>query len=344
MIKFIIFSLFFTFSVLSESLRVGIAGSVPFRISEPKVSGISLDIWEKMAEMEKWDYTVKEYPNISALIEAVNRGEMDVGIGPITVTSKRLESVSFSQPYYSSHKAILVKRGSISPMSFVKTLFEETFFYAIGILFCVLFLVGNLILLSEKGVNPAFQLPYFSSIGNAMWLAVVTFSTVGYGDITPKTKTGKLIIASWMVISMITASSLTAGIAASFTLSRIQNHAIDSPEDMKERRISAILGSTGEEIVKAYKGYLVSIQNAKEGIESVRDNKADGFIGDYPIIKYNLENNAFPTAAIVEFKTDKDSYGFCMSKGNRKLERVNHTLLILEESGTINSILQKWGL
>jgi len=52
-------------------------------------------------------------------------------------------------------------------------------------------------------ITRIFELPYFievnsefgksSSLANAMWLVIMTITTVGYGDVTPHTTPGKLL-------------------------------------------------------------------------------------------------------------------------------------------------------
>ncbi len=343
---FLIALLFFSSPpvIYSESLRVGISGSNPFRISGEKVSGISLDIWKEIADREKIQYSLKEYDTVAGLIDAVTKGEVEVGIGPISITSERIEKVSFTQPYYSSHKALLARADSISIFETIAPFLQKAFFYGIGLLVSLLFLVGNLVRLAEKENNPPYQLPYWSSVGNGMWLSIVTFTTVGYGDLTVKTRAGRFIIASWMIVSMITASSLTAGIATSFTLASLKHSSIDSLLAMKGRQVAAISGSNGEDIVKEYKGKLLPVKNIAEGFDKIKEKKADAFISDYPILKYNLTQNPIDDTTIVEIYEEKDNYGFCVSVKNPLLVRLNKSLLILEEDGKIFPILSKWGL
>ncbi|MDX1959035.1 MAG: transporter substrate-binding domain-containing protein, partial [Leptospiraceae bacterium] len=149
--KFLLLVILTFSNVYSEKLKVGISGSVPFRISEEgKVSGISLEIWEKIAEQEGFEYTIQEFSSVNSLVDAVSKNSVDIGIGPISVTSKRIELVSFTQPYYSSTKAFLVKKKDVSILFFLQNFFGETFIYAIGALLSLLFLFGNLLFLAER--------------------------------------------------------------------------------------------------------------------------------------------------------------------------------------------------
>ena len=56
---------------------------------------------------------------------------------------------------------------------------------SLGGLMILLFLVGNLIWLAERGRNAEhFPRQYLHGVGNGMWFALVTLTTVGYGDIS----------------------------------------------------------------------------------------------------------------------------------------------------------------
>jgi voltage-gated potassium channel len=63
----------------------------------------------------------------------------------------------------------------------------------------------------EHGQNPAI-----GSIGDAFWWAVVTATTVGYGDISPTTTEGRLIAVLLMLVGIGAISILTATVASFF--------------------------------------------------------------------------------------------------------------------------------
>ena len=54
------------------------------------------------------------------------------------------------------------------------------------------------------------------SVGDGLWWAAATLSTVGYGDIAPKTGLGRLVAVGLMLVGVGTFAGLTAAIAAYF--------------------------------------------------------------------------------------------------------------------------------
>jgi voltage-gated potassium channel len=58
--------------------------------------------------------------------------------------------------------------------------------------------------------------PSITSIGDGIWWSLVTTSTVGYGDIAPKTLAGRATAAVLMLVGIGTLGMITAGIATYF--------------------------------------------------------------------------------------------------------------------------------
>ena len=85
----------------TDEIVVGVAGNEPFVFSQnSSTKGIAIEIWEAMAEKKSWDYTYKTFDNVEDALYALNKGELDIVVGPISITSQRLEYIRFSQPFY----------------------------------------------------------------------------------------------------------------------------------------------------------------------------------------------------------------------------------------------------
>jgi len=55
-----------------------------------------------------------------------------------------------------------------------------------------------------------------TTLGDSLWWAIVTVTTVGYGDYSPVTTIGRLVAAAMMVLGVIVLAVVTANVAASF--------------------------------------------------------------------------------------------------------------------------------
>lgn len=81
---------------------------------------------------------------------------------------------------------------------------------AFFVLFMLIIMASSLTYLAEHDAQPVA----FSSIPAAMWWAIITMTSVGYGDVTPVTNMGK-VLASIISIISIGIVALPAGILAS---------------------------------------------------------------------------------------------------------------------------------
>ena len=235
----------------ANQLKVGVSGSAPFVIKNgEQISGISLEIWRRVAEDNKLSYGLIPQPTAKAGIEAVDEGVIDVLVGPISITSRRLAiaGIDFTQPYFLSKEGILLPLKAPSLFSRLGVFFGWAVISSMLVLITVLLVVGSLIWLAERRTNSEqFPRGWLPGISSGMWFALVTLTTVGYGDKAPITRTGRSITGAWMVISLIAVSSLTASLASAFTvfLSGTTEAAIDSPQKLIGRRVAVVEGTIG---------------------------------------------------------------------------------------------------
>jgi voltage-gated potassium channel len=74
------------------------------------------------------------------------------------------------------------------------------------------------IVLASALVMTLFDEKDFPDYGRAVWWAVQTITTVGYGDVVPTTSTGKVVAAVVMLSGIGLASVVTATVASTFFL------------------------------------------------------------------------------------------------------------------------------
>ena len=81
-----------------------------------------------------------------------------------------------------------------------------------------IFLFGYLFYVSEPDVR---------DFGDGIWWALVTITTVGYGDITPVTTLGRVVASSLMLLGLGLIATITAIVSAKFIQNFVDHHTND---------------------------------------------------------------------------------------------------------------------
>lgn len=84
---------------------------------------------------------------------------------------------------------------------------RDSFPVAMAVVFLLVFIFGAAAWMLEHGRNPAF-----AEVGDGLWWAFVTLTTVGYGDIVPVTEGGRIVAVLTMVFGIAVYSLLIANL------------------------------------------------------------------------------------------------------------------------------------
>ena len=91
-----------------------------------------------------------------------------------------------------------------------------------------IFLFGYLFSVSEPDVR---------NLGDGVWWALVTITTVGYGDITPVTTLGRVVASSLMLLGLGLIATITAIVSAKFIQNFVDHHTnddvLEKPDEMQ---------------------------------------------------------------------------------------------------------------
>ena len=327
----------------AKPLKVGVAGSAPFVVQNGKViDGISVQIWEAVADVEGYEFQLVRYGSVKEALAAVHSGELDVAIGPISITSERATQVDFTQPYYSSGLGILSHSVETGMMDHAKKFLSGAFIYGVAFLSGLLLLVGALVWLAERKKNQGEFPEGASGLAHGMWFAIVTMTTVGYGDKCPKSLPGRLVTAAWMLIATISYSTLTAGIATALTLSNLDSVAIGNPEDMRGERVGVVGGTTGAEAARHFGATDIICPDLDTAVDHLLNSRVEAVVFDYPALRYYVQKNPQDNYLLAKSTFETQNYGFALQIDSEHLHEVNVALLTLHETNQIHDIMERW--
>lgn len=323
-------------------LKIGLVGTPPFVLYENhKPTGIAVELWEEMAARLKLQYDYHHVENQHRGLEDLSHNKLDVLIGTLSITAERERVVDFTQPYYQSTVAILSPvKGS--PWDRLRPVVRTAAIYGLAGIFLALLLVGTLLWLLERGTNKQFPDSPGRGIANGFWLALVTMSTVGYGDRVPVTPAGRLVTSVWILISMLIVGSIVAGISSSLTLSQIDANPIEKPGQLEDLRVATVQGSFFEGVVGRYTDRVVLRPGLDAAVATVMEGKADCVVFDRPSLSYFLAKFPELPLHLSSFPFETQNYGFGLRPNFELTNDLNIVLLAIIESGRLKQIESRW--
>ena len=334
---------------LAKQLKVGVAGAPPFVIRDgTDWSGISLDVWRSIAAENNLTYKLIQQQTPDLGIKAVESEDIDVLIGPISITSTRLAipDVNFTQPYFFAKAGVILPAKPPTIFSRFRVFFGRAVISSVFVLIGVLLVVGILVWLAERRRNTDnFPEALIPGIGNGMWFALVTLTTVGYGDKAPVTRTGRTITAIWMVISLIAVSSLTASLASAFTLflSGTAESPITSPIELINRKVAVIKGTSAVELAQIGGMQPVPTSSLESAVEMLLDESVSAVIFDRPALRYYLKSNLDQAKGLrlAPFTLAEETYGFAFKTGSELNTPLDVSILKMQSSGLVETLTNK---
>ena len=100
--------------------------------------------------------------------------------------------------------------------------------------------------------------PQIKTFGDGIWWALVTITTVGYGDITPLTTPGRLVAGTLMFVGLGLIATVTAIVSAKFIANYVDHHTNDDVLEKLEE-VEAEIGKI-EEIESSVVGKLKELE------------------------------------------------------------------------------------
>lgn len=326
---------------LPDRVRIAVAGSEPFVIpgeGDGPPTGLSVDIWAEVARELELDYELVPVPSAAAAVDRVAAGDFDGAIGPISITADRAARVDFTQPYWQASLSILTRAES-GTWERIRPFLSRAFLSGVLILLAILTAIGCLLWLLERRPNDGFPMHPVRGIGTGIWLALVTMTTVGYGDKAPVTLAGRIVTGIWMVIALLTASSLTAGIATALTLVSLDVASIETARELADRQVAVVEGTTGVAFAQRFGARVRPTRDLAAAVAALQADDVDAVVFDRPILQYTLRQSPVEGLTLTEREYEPAGYGFIFALDAEGVSHaVDVALLELGERGRIEEL------
>ncbi|MCA9401195.1 MAG: transporter substrate-binding domain-containing protein [Candidatus Omnitrophica bacterium] len=321
---------------------VGTKEAPPFAMknTDGSWSGISIDLWDKIAQKNGYEYVIHEY-DLKGLLKAVENQKIDLAVAALTVTPEREKFLDFSHPYFDAGLGIAVPQSDRNKMFLVmKRFISFEFLSVIGLLAVVLLVFGYLCWLFERKKNPQeFDQKIFPGILDGFWWSAVTMTTVGYGDKSPKSFGGRLVALIWMFTSIIIISSFTAAITSAITVSQLES-SINGMEDLYDVKVGTVESSSAANQLEEFQIRFNSFSNLNDALMDLSLGKLDAVVYDAPLLQYVINDRYSDQLRVLPNTFSDQPYALAFYSNHAARERVNQALLEVIKSPAWKDVMR----
>ena len=323
-------------AIPKRKLIVGVAVGPPFNIKNADGSwtGISVELWRQIAKELGIDFEFHE-TNLMGNFAGLSEGWLDVAVGPLTITEQREEICDFTHSYFVSNLAVAVPRNRFPASArFLLAFFDPSAWWiilriVIGF-FAIMVVVAGLMWLCERRANPAQfggEGRPVKGFGSALWWSVVTMTTVGYGDVAPRTLQGRLIAVAWMFVSIVLVSIFTATWASILTTERLhQNTVIRGLDDLRQIHVGTFSDSAAAQYLATNHIDYKALPRT-ELFDWLKKGKIQAVLYDEPFLRYEVRTQYEGEFTVVPLHLDPQLYAFAVREGAPLREPINRVLL-----------------
>ena len=271
-------------------LRVAVYDVPPYGYVNPdgSLSGISVDLWRRVAERLERQFKLIPVSEMETILSGIEQGHFDAAIGAITITTEREKRVDFSYPAHRSGVAVALRRetGPLSALKSYASAITELSPLILSSL-AMLVLIGIVMWLIESGHPSALgSESSVVTLRDGLYWAIVTMTTVGYGDKTPKSTVGRVIAVSWMFASLVWVSLLSTSLVSRLTADRVESRDSISNIDLTRKRLAAVAQSSGAEYLDAHALQYMKFNNLPEALDALANNKFDAVVNSVGALQY----------------------------------------------------------
>ncbi len=330
-----------------KKVKAGVYADAPFAIPDPEMEwkGYSVDLLAKIASRVNLEVEYVRYETLPELYAAIGRGDVEIGVGNILVTSRGVESLEFTQPIMDGGFRIMVSGERAHSLGRLwRGLVKGGHIQLLG-LGAFLAVVASLgVLLFLRLFDPQFTRHWRDGWAESFYhvMSVIMTGKTSYAGNLGKGWLGKVIAALWLCFGVATVAYVTSSVASVMTANTLTGD-ISGPGDLPGRTVGVIEGSPAVRYMSNHGAVSVLYKNLDDAVVDLVSHKLDAIVSDSSSLEYydllHPEMNVIEVGALFERRH------FAFAVGTRSAEirqRLNIGVLLVRESGVLDHIQSQW--
>ncbi|XP_070180262.1 glutamate receptor ionotropic, delta-2-like [Littorina saxatilis] len=279
--------------------------------------------------------------------------ELDLAIGPFTITSKRENVIDFTVPFMQDGGAILTKRSQPGPD--ILTVFKPlplAMWLSVG---GALIVTGTALYVITSAAA-ARRRHFGKEDGDKTWWSFGDSVFIVYGSLVeqgasrhPESSAGRLVLGCWWLFTILIVSIYTASLAAQLTVT-VHERTVDTLQDLVSSSLTPLTlsGTTWQssfqndssEMYRAIGARMTTVLDENEVADLVMNNDL-AYIMDVSALDF-LQMQDCKHLHRSEHIFAVNGLGLAVPQGAKYKNLINNVILKLQESGVINIWKRRW--
>jgi len=206
-------------------------------------SGYDVEVIQEAFARLKYNYTFTVVKELT--VEAAEAPAPDQGPAMTLALTSQFEQMRYNadeeaitQSAYACSNSLWRRDGFVvvvreelevlsNQMAMLQMLVSASFINFLALFFFFVLVLGHIFWFFERHVNGLFRLFYAEGVMDGLWFAVVTVTTVGYGDKVPITGMGRLVGAFWMLFGLICFGLFGGQVISQISEMQVANNIVD---------------------------------------------------------------------------------------------------------------------
>ena len=158
-----------------------------------------------------------------------------------------------------------------------------------------------------------------------MWWSIVTLTTVGYGDKSPRTGVGRAIAVVWMLSGILIISSFTATVTSALTVGQLRAR-ISGPSDLPRVRVATVADSTSQAYLRSRHIRHQKFSELADALAALDAGEVEAVVYDAPLLRFETVHD-YPRLHVLPGTFERQDYAIAMPSNSPLREQVNRAVL-----------------
>lgn len=328
----------------AQPVTVGVYVNPPFIIKEGATySGLAFELFEDMARRGNLAPSYVDYTTPKDLLAATAAGDVEVGIGNLTITRERAQAVDFTFPWHDGGLRIMTdgQAGGLSAREILGELGDAGHLRAF--LWLGFFIIAATILLTifDRRFDKDFPKKWMPGFIESFY-HVMSITTSGrtarknlFGHF------GRLFSAFWLIFGVAVLAYVTSSVTSVMTAAAVTDE-INDVGDLRDRTVGVLAGGASELYARSIGLSVRPYESLAAAEAGLRAEEIDAVVGDAMALEYHAHHVADAGMNVVGPLFDPEKYGFATPPGSPLAHSISLDLMGAHEDGTTETLRTKY--